>query len=236
MLLSRLRPSVPTWPWTRASRGSRSSRPLGPAGVDDAVPGSAVPARLALRLLQSAVHLPRASDRRALSGDPPGRCSSRTYCDPFDMDRSYVGATPSTLAGRRPLAQFRVKGDGLTNVGADFDPGITIPNSRCNAPIADLVRTWDFSPASRRFADPRALRWRASPEHARGDVEAAGRGAGAGLRCPSLASAGLGFFSFEVQGRRIVGRRRGPGGYRSTCTWDPGRRVAIRPRVQYQRR
>src|SRR6185312_2839698 len=53
------------------------------------------------------------------------------------MTRSYVGATPYHLARDRSHG-YRIA-DSLTDIGADFNPGVTIPNSGWNAPLDDLA-------------------------------------------------------------------------------------------------
>nr|MBA3556888.1 beta-lactamase family protein [Gemmatimonadales bacterium] len=57
--------------------------------------------------------------------------------------RSYVGATPYHLAADRSHG-YRRQGDSLTDGGADFDPGITIPNGGWNAPVEDVARYLGF--------------------------------------------------------------------------------------------
>ena len=62
-----------------------------------------------------------------LTGDPWAVYVQKNLWTPLGMDRSYVGATPYHLAADRSHG-YRVEGDSLTDVGADFDSGITIPN------------------------------------------------------------------------------------------------------------
>jgi CubicO group peptidase (beta-lactamase class C family) len=48
-----------------------------------------------------------------------------------------------------------------------------------------------------------------------------------GAELPELAAAGLGFFSLELDGRRIVGHTGDQAGYRSYVYLDPGARSGI---------
>jgi CubicO group peptidase (beta-lactamase class C family) len=129
-----------------------------------------------------------------------------------------VGATPYHLAADRSHG-YRVEGDSLTDVGADFDPGITIPNGGWNAPVDDVARYIGFltgfpaDPAARARHDG-VLARRTLQEMWTPAVET-------GATLPEFASAGLGFFSLDAGGRRIVGHTGDQAGYRSYLYLDP---------------
>ncbi|MGH7578915.1 MAG: serine hydrolase domain-containing protein [Gemmatimonadales bacterium] len=153
-----------------------------------------------------------------LTGDPWAMYVQKNLWMPLRMDRSYLGATPYHLAADRSHG-YRVDGDSLTDVGADFDPGITIPNSGWNAPLDDLARYVGFltgvpSDSGTRARYDGVLRRGTLEEMWRPVVET-------GAVLPEFASAGLGFFSLESGGRRIVGHTGDQAGYRSYVYLDP---------------
>jgi CubicO group peptidase (beta-lactamase class C family) len=81
----------------------------------------------------------------ALTGDPWAVYVQKNIWTPLGMTRSFVGVSPYHLAAQRaPSYTIRADGaghDSLVSNPREFDPGITIPNSGWNAPLADLV-TW----------------------------------------------------------------------------------------------
>jgi CubicO group peptidase (beta-lactamase class C family) len=78
-----------------------------------------------------------------LSGDPWETYIQKNIFNPLGLAKSYFGVTPYYLAAERSHNYTRKKNSaGLEVVednGADFDPGITIPNGGWNAPLGDLV-------------------------------------------------------------------------------------------------
>jgi CubicO group peptidase (beta-lactamase class C family) len=80
-----------------------------------------------------------------LTGDPWAVYVQKNIWTPLGMTRSFVGVSPYHLAAfRAPSYTVRADSAGHDLVVAnprEFDPGITIPNSGWNAPVADLV-TW----------------------------------------------------------------------------------------------
>jgi CubicO group peptidase (beta-lactamase class C family) len=134
---------------------------------------------------------------------------------PLGMDRSYVGATPYRLRAQRSHG-YRVAGDSVADVGADFDPGIAIPNSGWNAPVADVARYLAF------------LTGAVSTVLARGTLEEMWTpSVRTGAALPELAAVGLGFFSLEHEGRRIVGHTGDQAGYRSYVYFDPAASTGV---------
>jgi CubicO group peptidase (beta-lactamase class C family) len=153
-----------------------------------------------------------------LTGDPWAVYVQKNLWTPLGMDRSYVGATPYHLAADRSHG-YRVEGDSLIDMGADFDPGITIPNGGWNAPVDDVARYIGFLTGFP--ADP-AARARHDTVLARRTLEEMWAPAvETGATLPELAAVGLGFFSVDVGGRRIVGHTGDQAGYRSYVYLDP---------------
>ncbi len=84
-----------------------------------------------------------------LTGDPWQSYIQKNIFSPLGLTRSYFGVTPYYLAAdrthnyyaRRDSASSR---DTLIDNGADFDPGITIPNGGWNAPLSDVAKYLAF--------------------------------------------------------------------------------------------
>jgi CubicO group peptidase (beta-lactamase class C family) len=78
-----------------------------------------------------------------LSGDPWEVYVQKNIFAPLGMTRSYFAATPYYLAADRSHNYTRQRDKNGKEVtvdnGADFDPGITMPNGGWNAPLTDLV-------------------------------------------------------------------------------------------------
>jgi CubicO group peptidase (beta-lactamase class C family) len=78
-----------------------------------------------------------------LSGDPWQSYIQKNIFAPLGLTRSYFGATPYYLAANRShnyTVTRDAKGTELVrDNGADFDPGITIPNGGWNAPLDDMA-------------------------------------------------------------------------------------------------
>jgi CubicO group peptidase (beta-lactamase class C family) len=79
----------------------------------------------------------------ALTGDSWETYVQKNILSPLDLQRSYFGTTPYWLAPDRSHNYYvepdSAGGTRLIDNGADFDPGITIPNGGWNAPLDDLV-------------------------------------------------------------------------------------------------
>ena len=159
-----------------------------------------------------------------LSGDPWAVYVQKNLWTPLGMDRSYVGSTPYHLAADRSHG-YRVAGDSTTDLGADFDPGITIPNGGWNAPVEDVARYVGFLTGFP--ADP-AVRARHEGVLARRTLrEMWTPSIETGAALPEFASVGLGFFSLDSGGRRIVGHTGDQAGYRSYVYIDPAAGTGI---------
>ncbi len=208
----------PTWPWS----SGEAWEPFEPTAWDQLVammPYQRLHFRPGSRYGYSNpgyIYLARVIEK--LTGDPWAVYVQKNLWTPLRMDRSYVGTTPYHLAADRSHG-YRVEGDSLTDVGADFDPGITIPNGGWNAPVDDVARYIGFltgfpaDPATRARHEA-VLSRRTLQEMWAPAVET-------GATLPELAAVGLGFFSVEVGGRRIVGHTGDQAGYRSSVYLDP---------------
>jgi CubicO group peptidase (beta-lactamase class C family) len=79
----------------------------------------------------------------ALTGDPWESYVQKNIFAPLGMTRSYFRATPYYLAADRSHNYTRLREasgrEVVADNGADFDPGITIPNGGWNAPLTDLA-------------------------------------------------------------------------------------------------
>jgi CubicO group peptidase (beta-lactamase class C family) len=146
-----------------------------------------------------------------LTGDPWAVYVQKNIWTPLGMDRSYIGATPWRLAAQRSHG-YRVTGDSVADLGADFNPGITIPNSGWNAPVTDVARYLGFLTGA--AADSTVLDRRTLEEMWAPTVRT-------GAALPEFPAVGLGFFSLEHEGRRIVGHTGDQAGYRSYVYFDP---------------
>ena len=78
-----------------------------------------------------------------LTGDPWETYIQKNIFAPLNLTRSYFGVTPYYLAEDRSHNYTVVSGangsESVRDNGADFDPGITIPNGGWNAPLDDLA-------------------------------------------------------------------------------------------------
>jgi CubicO group peptidase (beta-lactamase class C family) len=78
-----------------------------------------------------------------LTGDPWQSYVQKNIFAPLNLTRSYFGGTPYYLAADRSHNYTLVRdangAESIRDNGADFDPGITIPNGGWNAPLDDLA-------------------------------------------------------------------------------------------------
>jgi CubicO group peptidase (beta-lactamase class C family) len=166
----------------------------------------------------------------AVTGDPYPTYIQKNLWTPLGLTRSYFGATPYHLADQRSnnytLVRDSTGREAVVANGRDFDPGVTIPNSGWNAPLADLA-TWAAfltgaargdSAAARRYQGVLARAsllemWRAVRPIA--DDEA-GRKA-----------VGLSFFLFDDRGTPLVGHTGDQAGFRSFLYLNPRTGAAI---------
>ncbi len=162
------------------------------------------------------------------SRDPWATYVQKNIWAPLGMHRSYTGLTPYHLqADRGHGYEVRRAGgrDSLVDVGADFDPGITIPNGGWNAPVDDVAAWAAFLLG--RPADA-ATRARHEGVLTRATLEEMWRPALASREGYTAGDAvGLGFFLLERNGRRVVGHTGDQAGYRSFLYLDPAAGTAV---------
>lgn len=84
-----------------------------------------------------------------LSGDPWETYVQKHIFAPLGLTESYFGVTPPYLAADRShnygiVRDSASKAERLVDNGADFDPGITIPNSGWNAPLSEIGKYLAF--------------------------------------------------------------------------------------------
>jgi CubicO group peptidase (beta-lactamase class C family) len=207
---------APTWPWDRAEPWE----PFEPTAWSQLV------AMMPYQRLEFVpgtrygysnpgyIYLARVVEK--ITGDTWPVYVQKNIWTPLGMHGSYVGATPYHAAAHRSHG-YRVAGDSFADLGADFDPGITIPNGGWNAPVGDVARYLAFLAGSRGDARtrPDAVLDRRTLE----EMWAPSVRTGSAL--PEFAAVGLGFFSLEHEGRRIVGHTGDQAGYRSYVYIDP---------------
>ena len=210
----------PTWPWTDGAEWE----PFEPTRWDQLVammPYMRLQFRPGSRYGYSNpayVYLARIVE--AASGDPWQSYVQKNVFTPLGLTRSYFGGTPYHLAGDRSHGYYVRRDstgrDSLVDVGADFDPGITIPNGGWNAPIDEVARwmsalmgTTDFAVLP---AETRAEMW--TP------VVDVGPDPGTG----AAERMGLGLFVVDSGGRRFVGHTGTQAGYRSWMRFEPATR------------
>ncbi len=84
-----------------------------------------------------------------LTGDPWESYVQKNIFAPLGLTESYFRNTPYYLSGHRSH-NYVVERDSatsglrVTDQGADFDPGITVPNGGWNAPLSELARYTAF--------------------------------------------------------------------------------------------
>ncbi len=83
-----------------------------------------------------------------LTGDPWETYVQKNIFGPLGLRHSYFGTTPYYLAADRSHNYTVVRDSAgqetVRDNGADFDPGITIPNGGWNAPLGDLATYLSF--------------------------------------------------------------------------------------------
>jgi CubicO group peptidase (beta-lactamase class C family) len=155
-----------------------------------------------------------------VTGDPWTVYVQQNIWTPLGMTRSYVSGTPPYLSAHRSN-RYYVEKDGAGKVtpragGPEFDPGVTIPNGGWNAPVDDMA-TWMAFLAGRPGGRPTppSLIARATLAEMWTTVVPVDRDGAV------TESAGLGFFLYDLNGRRLVGHTGDQGGFRSFMAFDP---------------
>jgi CubicO group peptidase (beta-lactamase class C family) len=168
------------------------------------------------------IYLARVVER--LTGDPWAVYVQKNIWTPLGMTRSFVGVSPYHLAAFR-APSYTVRADSAGHELAvenprEFDPGITVPNSGWNAPVADLVTWLAFLTHADRGDTATARRYDAVLSHA--TLEEMWR--------PVVPLApgddgrdafGLSFYLYRRDGTTIVGHTGEQSGFRSFFYLDP---------------
>ena len=167
----------------------------------------------------------------SLTGDSWQAYIQKNVLSPLDLQRSYFGTTPYWLAADRShnyyVEQDPAGGTRLIDNGADFDPGITIPNGGWNAPLGDLVRYVAFLTSAAADDETRrrfdAVLSRSSLEEMwvprvpiREDAAA-----------EHSESMGLSFFLVHDGERSVIGHTGSQAGFRAFFYFQPEKRTAI---------
>ncbi len=164
-----------------------------------------------------------------ITGDPWEAYVQKNVFAPLGITSSYFGNTPWHLADRRSHNyELRVDGGRLVaaDEGADFDPGITIPNGGWNAPLDDVARYLAFLTGPAPDAETERLRElvlsRESLEEMWEPVATVAED-GTGT---AWSDVGLSFFLDRRPGRPLVGHTGSQANFRAFLAFDPGRRTA----------
>ena len=167
----------------------------------------------------------------SVTGDPWASYVQKNLLSPLGLDRSYFGGTPYYLAAdrshnyyvRRDSASRR---DSLIDNGADFDPGITIPNGGWNAPLDDLATYLAYLTNSPGGKLPKerydVILKRSSLEEMWKPVVSTASGYGA-----ENDFMGLSFFGVKRDGMTYLGHTGSQAGFRAFMYFDPTKRTAI---------
>ena len=207
----------PTWPWTDGAEWE----PFEPTRWEQLV--SMMP-YMRLRFRPGSrygysnpayVYLARIVE--AASGDPWQAYVYKNVFAPLGLHASYFGTTPYHLAAHRSHGYYVRRDstgrDSLIDVGADFDPGITIPNGGWNAPVEDVAKWMSALMGSAEFS---VLPDSTVGEMSRPVVEVGPDSASGGIE-----RMGLGLFVVEASGRSYLGHTGTQAGYRSWMRFDP---------------
>jgi CubicO group peptidase (beta-lactamase class C family) len=168
----------------------------------------------------------------AISGDPWEAYVQKNIFGPLGISRSYFGHTPYYLAADRShnyeLGVDSVSGRLMAaDEGADFDPGITIPNGGWNAPLEDVARYAAFltgPPPDEEAARRHAVVLKRSTLEEMWEPVMAVAEDGTGTTWSHI---GLSFFIDRRGGRRLVGHTGSQANFRSFLSFDPAKRMVF---------
>ncbi len=170
-----------------------------------------------------------------LTGDPWETYVQKNVFSPLELTNSYFGITPYYLAAdrshnysaRRDSATGR---DTVVDNGAEFDPGITIPNGGWNAPLTDLAKYLAF--LTNAALGDTALQSRFHAVLPRRDFEEMWRpiyptNSQASARGSPEESIGLSFFVLRRDSATFIGHTGGQAGFTSFIYLNPATGDAV---------
>jgi CubicO group peptidase (beta-lactamase class C family) len=167
-----------------------------------------------------------------ITGDPWENYVQKNILSPLGLDRSYFGTTPYYLAADRSHNYYVrrdsvTKRDSVIDNGADFDPGITIPNGGWNSPLDDLATYLAFLTNSPGGKLPKErydviLKRSTFGEMWKPVVNTNGNGYGS-----ENDWMGLSFFGMQRDGVTVLGHTGSQAGFRSFMYFDPVKRTAV---------
>jgi CubicO group peptidase (beta-lactamase class C family) len=163
------------------------------------------------------VYLARAIER--LTGDPWQSYVQKNLFRPLGLTDSFFGSTPYDLVPFRSH-NYSVTREGVRDQGADFDPGITIPNGGWNSSVIELSKWLGFlastahSTGRERFS---LLLHRAALEAMWQPV----------VRVNAEEEMGLSFFLRNENGQKLVGHTGTQANFRSFFWLNPATRMAV---------
>jgi len=167
----------------------------------------------------------------ALTGDSWQAYVQKNVLSPLDLQRSYFGTTPYWLTPDRSHNYYvesdSAGGSRLIDNGADFDPGITIPNGGWNAPLDDLVTYTAFLTGASADDETRrrfdAVLSRSSLEEMwEPRVQVAGDPGS-----DHDSQMGLSFFLIHDGDRSVIGHTGSQAGFRAFFYFQPEKRTAV---------
>ena len=167
----------------------------------------------------------------ALTGDSWQAYVQKNVLSPLDLQRSYFGTTPYWLTPDRSHNYYvesdSAGGSRLIDNGADFDPGITIPNGGWNAPLDDLVTYTAFLTGASADDETRrrfdAVLSRSSLEEMwEPRVQVAGDPGS-----DHDSQMGLSFFLVHDGDRSVIGHTGSQAGFRAFFYFQPEKRTAV---------
>jgi len=167
----------------------------------------------------------------SLTGDAWQAYVEKNILSPLGLARSYFGTTPYWLSADRSHNYYVVPnpagGHDLVDNGADFDPGITIPNGGWNAPLDDLATYAAFLTGAAR---DEMTRRRHAAVLSRSTLEEMWQPRVRVTTDPADESSedmGLSFFLVRRGNRSVIGHTGSQAGFRAFLYFRPEKRRAV---------
>jgi CubicO group peptidase (beta-lactamase class C family) len=171
-----------------------------------------------------------------LTDDPWEYYIQKNIFSPLGMTRSFFNTTPPNLTAQRSHS-YGIRKDAAGNIvvddyGAEFDPGVTIPNGGWNAPLADVATYIGFLTGANHGDAQTGRVYESVLKHstleemwqprATMDWESDSKSTPRPVQ-----KMGLGFFLNERGGHRIVGHTGGQNGYSTFYYCDPATGLGV---------